>query len=97
MEDTPPPSPPPTTFYIRGSRSQIVFGTNDECTLELVSGATSLTSSCPINTPSSRRLEDASNDSDRIAQLEMDNVEMKEHIQFLTTELKMLKGQRKAP
>jgi len=100
----PPPSsppPPPTTFYIRGSRSQIVFGTNDECTLELASGATSLTSSCPINTPSSRRLEDASNDSDRItqletriAQLEMDNAEMKEQVQFLTTELKMLKEQR---
>jgi len=105
---TPPPSipppPPPTTFYIRGDRSQIVFGTNDECTLELASGATSLTSSCPINTPSSRRLEDASNNSDRIAQLEtriaqleMDKAEMNEQLQFLTTELKMLKEQRKAP
>merc|ERR1711865_338466 len=77
-----PPPPPPTTFYIRGDRSQIVFGTNDECTLELASGATSLTSSCPINTPSSRRLDDALNDSDRIdqleariAQLEMDKTE----------------------
>jgi len=102
----PPTSPPapPTTFYIRGDRSQIVFGTNDECTLGLVSGATSLTSSCPINTPSSRRLEDASNISDhiaqleeRIAQLEMDKAEMKEQLQFLTTELKMLKEQHKAP
>jgi len=100
----PPPPPPPTTFYIRGARSQIVFGTNDECTLELASGATSLTSTCPINAPSSRRLEDASNDSDRvtqletrIAQLEMGKAEMKEQIQFLTTELKMLKEQRKAP
>jgi len=99
-----PPPPPPTTFYIRGSRSQIVFGTNDECTLELTSGATSLTSSCPINTPSSRRLEDTSNDSDgiaqletRIVQLETDKAEMKEQIQFLTSELKMLKEQRKAP
>ena len=33
----------------------------------------------------------------RIAQLEMDKAEMKEQIQFLTTELKMLKEQRKAP
>ena len=99
-----PPPPPPTTFYIRGSRSQIVFGTNDECTLELASGATSLTSSCPINTPSSRRLEDASKDSDRIAQLEtriaqleMDKAIMNEQLQFLTAEVKMLKEQRKAP
>jgi len=98
------PPPPPTTFYIRGSRSQIVFGTNDGCTLELASGATSLTSTCPINTPSSRRLEDASNESDRIAQLEtriaqleVDKAQMKEQIQFLTTEVKMLKEQRKAP
>jgi len=106
---TPPPSPstpppPPTTFYIRGPRSQIVFGTNDECTLELSPGATSLTSTCPINAPSSRRLEDASNDSDRvtqletrIAQLEMDKAEMKEQLQLLTIEFKMLKEQRKAP
>lgn len=97
------PQPPPTTLYIRGSRSQLVFGTNDECTLELASGA-ALTSTCPINTPSSRRLEDTSNDSDRItqletriAQLEMDKAEMKEQLQFLTTEFKMLKEQRKSP
>ena len=99
----PPPSPRPTTLYIRGSRSQIVFGTNGECTLELAFDASSLTSSCPINTPSSRRLEDASNGSDRVtqlearmAQLEMDKAEMKEQIQFITTGLKMLKEQRKA-
>ena len=103
-----PPSPPPpqapTTFYIRGSRSQIVFGTNDECTLELASGATSLASSCPINTPSSRRLEDASNNSNQIAQMEakivelkIDQAEMSRQLQFLTAEFKMLKEQRNAP
>jgi hypothetical protein len=94
----------PTTFYIRGSRSQIVFGTNEECTIEHTAGASSLTSSCPIITPTSRRLEDVSTDSDRIAhmeskmtKLEINEAEMKEQLQFLTTELKMLKEQRKAP
>ena len=54
--------------------------------------------------PSSRRLEDTSNDSDRItqletriAQLEMDKAEMKEQLKVLTTELKMLKEERKTP
>lgn len=99
----PPPSPP-TTFYIRGDRSQIVFGTNEECTIEHTAGASSLTSTCPITTATSRRLKEASNDSDRMteleaktAQLEMDKAEMKQQIQFVTTELKMLKEQRKAP
>ena len=57
-----------------------------------------------ITTPSSRRLEDALNDSGRIAQLEtriaqleMDKAEMKKQLQFLATEFKMLKEQRKAP
>ena len=64
----PSPLPPPTTFYIRGSRSQLSFGPNDECTIEFAEGGTSLTSTCAINEPSGRRLQE--DVTDRLAQLE---------------------------
>ena len=87
----------PTTFCIRGSRSQLIFGTNDECTLEHTLGANSLTSTCPINAPSGRRLQESSIDSDRLAQLEIkvaqietDNAELKKQVPILTAKVKML-------
>jgi hypothetical protein len=96
-----PPPPPPTTFHIRGSRPQLVFGTNGECTLELASaGAASLASTCPIDAPpSSRRLEEDGprrHDSARITQLEMENAKVKEQLRALTAGLEALKEQLKA-
>lgn len=99
----PPPSAPPnsvTKLNIRGQRSQIVFGPNDDCTLELTTGATSsLTSTCPITTPSSgRRLEDTMSTNDLISELnnklqklEVANSELKEQVEFLAKEVKTLK------
>jgi hypothetical protein len=96
----PPPAPPPppaTTFYITGPRPQIVFGSNDDCTLELAPGTASITSTCPIDSPSSRRLDETTNDVDRVTQLETRVGQLEMQLQSLTTELKMLKEQRNAP
>lgn len=58
LPSPPPPPPPPTTLFIRGERSQLVFGPDGTgCTLEYTMGLSpSLTSSCPINQLSGRRL-----------------------------------------
>lgn len=45
----PPAAPPPTGLHLTGANPKIVFGHNQECTLQFVNGA--LVSSCPIIAP----------------------------------------------
>lgn len=53
----PPSSPePPTSLYIRGTTSRLVMGPSDECTLEVVFGSSTISSTCAIAQPSGRRL-----------------------------------------
>ena len=92
---TSPPAVPPTIFYIQGDSSQLVIGpVENHCRLEYTAGATpSLTSSCAINQPAGRRLQDnealvdthakIASIEERLAAITKENLQLKAEIKAL--------------